>query len=917
MAQEYVLSMDDRRATLEAVGGKGASLARLLRAGVPVPGGFYLTTAAYERFVTANDLESGIRNALQEAEPSKPDTLESASGKIEELFLQGRMPEEISEAISRAYASLDETAVAVRSSATAEDLPEASFAGQQETFLNVRGEKELEEAVKRCWASLWTARAIAYRERQYIDSEAVSLAVVVQRMAPAEAAGILFTADPVGGRRDRSVVNAAWGLGEAVVGGQVTPDTLVVDKASGRVLSRETADKEVMTVYTEHGTGERPVPEARRRRPVLDDEAAAELVRYGVRIEELYGSPQDIEWVLGDGGLAILQARPITNLPPAPLRDVRWEPPTPDSAWVRRQVVEHMPEPLSPLFDELYLREGLELSVDEVLDEMQATMGMPRSIAELMERPLFTTVNGYAYQRANFKMKWNTVPILISYMRKAIPGLFRQGISYWRDRSLPAYLATIEHWKAIDPATASDEELLRGIRELAYADAIYWFASALAIGAAKLSDGLLDRFLAIAAAGRDLTSGAFLRGFPSKSLEAEMELEDIARQIRRKDVLRSLVTATPAPQLLEALANNPDGRPLLDDIRGYFDRYGHQIYSLDFAVPTQADDPLPVLLSLKALVQHSGRDARVRQAEVLRARRLLTERTARSFGPLRRPLFRRLLRLAQRFGPYREEALFYVGAAWPTLRRLALELGRRLVETGTIDARDDVFYLQTPELDEAIAARAAGQAKPDLARLARERRALREPRKRLQPPAAVPLTYTMKVGGVDLSSFESQQRNTGDGSTLRGFAVSPGDAQAPASVILSSADFDKMEPGTILVCPTTTPAWTPLFAQARGLVTDIGGVLAHGSIVAREYDIPAVMGTGVATRRIRSGQRVRVNGDAGTVTLLDGVDGAEQPAREAVFETRAPPDLRAAALLALAAGTLIGAVVWWKSRRRS
>jgi rifampicin phosphotransferase len=196
MTQEYVLPLDDRRATLETVGGKGASLARLLRAGVAVPGGFHLTTAAYEQFVTANHLDSGIRATLEKVETSKPDTLESASGEIEELFLQGSMPEEIAYAISRAYADLpeDEPAVAVRSSATAEDLPGASFAGQQESFLNVRGEKELKEAVKRCWASLWTAQAIAYRERQYIDSEVVSLAVVVQRMAPAEAAGTLIGA---------------------------------------------------------------------------------------------------------------------------------------------------------------------------------------------------------------------------------------------------------------------------------------------------------------------------------------------------------------------------------------------------------------------------------------------------------------------------------------------------------------------------------------------------------------------------------------------------------------------------------------------------------------------------------------------------------------------------------------------------
>jgi phosphohistidine swiveling domain-containing protein len=282
-------------------------------------------------------------------------------------------------------------------------------------------------------------------------------------------------------------------------------------------------------------------------------------------------------------------------------------------------------------------------------------------------------------------------------------------------------------------------------------------------------------------------------------------------------------------------------------------------------------------MSLKALVQNPDSDVRARQAELARGRELLEAETALSLDPIRRWLFRRLLGWAQRHGPYREEALFYVAAAWPTLRRLALELGRRLAEAGSLDAPDDVFYLESGELaqalrlaqDEASGARAAGQARPDFRRLARERRELREARKRLQPPTAVPPEYRLRIGPLDLTLFEPSVPEQDEGSTLHGFAVSPGRVTAPASVIRSPADFDKMEPGTILVCPTTTPAWTPLFAQAGGLVTDIGGVLAHGSIVAREYGIPAVMGTGSATQRIASSQQIAVDGDTGTVILIE------------------------------------------------
>src|SRR5829696_3875632 len=866
MVQEYVLSLGNQRATLESVGGKGASLARLLRAGMPVPGGFHVTTAAYERFVADNDLESGIRAALEKVDASKSEALTKASEKIGDLFLRADMPEEVCGAISEAYAGLDqdEPAVAVRSSATMEDLPGASFAGQQATSLNVRGEDELFEAVRRCWASLWSARAIAYRERQGFDHDRAAIAVVVQRLIPAEVSGILFTANPVSGARGEIVINAALGLGEAVVGGLTTPDAFTLDRTTLEVRERQIGRQEVETVLTERGTTERSLDPGRAAQPTLDDAQLTRLGEVGLRIERHFGGPQDIEWAYAEGHFWVLQARPITNLPPAPLGDVRWEPPFPGSVWWRRQVVENLPEPLSPLFDELYVREGLELSIDAVM-----AFFMPRfRLEDFADRPFFATVNGYAYSRANYKPGWRAIPILLRAWVGSWRRLFGgERLAYWREQTLPAYLAAIERWKAVDPAAASDERLLAGVRELALADARYWFACALMIGRAKITDALLGRFLAVAARGRGLTSGTFLRGFPSPTVDAEAELEGLAERIRASDELRTLVSATLAAGLPEALRKTPGGQDWLAAFARYLDRYGHQVYNLDFVVPTQVDDPLPVLLSLKAGVERPGRNPRARQQAIIAERDALEEQTARSFDPLRRWLYGVLLSWAQRFGPHREQALFYMGAGWPSLRRLVLELGRRLTESGSLLAAEDVFFLEPSEIEAAISARVAGQARPELARLARERRELREARKRLHPPPVVPPGHKLRFGPVDMSAWQTQRRNVPESNTLRGFAVSPGRVSAPASVIRSPEDFSRMEPGTILVCPTTTPAWTPLFSQARGLVTDVGGVLAHGSIVAREYDIPAVLGTGDASQRIRHGQRVTVDGNRGLVLL--------------------------------------------------
>jgi phosphoenolpyruvate synthase/pyruvate phosphate dikinase len=321
----YTLPLSDMQADLETVGGKGMSLAKLARAGLPVPGGFHVTTEAYREFVKVNDLQSKIEAALQTADPALPSTLETASVTIGNFFAQAQISGVLANAIVNAYATLpgSNPAVAVRSSATAEDLPDASFAGQQETYLNISGADEVLKATKKCWASLWTARAIGYRARQNIGTEGVALAVVVQLLINAEAAGIMFTANPLNGNLDETVINAAWGLGEAVVGGAVTPDTLTVNKLTGGLIEQETAEKMVMTVRTETGTEEQPVPESLQKVPVLSDEQAAQLTRYGVEIEELYSMPMDIEWTLADGEFAIVQARPVTAMPDAGLAAAR------------------------------------------------------------------------------------------------------------------------------------------------------------------------------------------------------------------------------------------------------------------------------------------------------------------------------------------------------------------------------------------------------------------------------------------------------------------------------------------------------------------------------------------------------------------------------------------------------------------
>jgi rifampicin phosphotransferase len=453
----FQLPLDSADARLALVGGKGVSLARMATAGLPVPPGFHVTTAAYRRFVEANALQAVIAEATANVQPDDPASLERASAAVRRLFRSGAVPEAVAAAIHAAYTSLGaaeptgaEPGVAVRSSATAEDLPGLSFAGQYESYLNVRGESALLAAVRRCWDSLWTARAISYRLRNGIDQYAVAMAVVVQRLVPAEVSGVFFTANPTTGDRDEVVINASFGLGESVVSGEVTPDRYVLSKSGGEVKEFSIGAKESMVLPADgangQGTRMQEVAGPRRIEQALSASLIRELSALALRVERLNdGVPQDIEWAIAEGRCWLLQARPMTALPPAPLRDVRWEPPTPGSAWIRRQVVENMPDPLSPLFEELYL-DGLE----ESANAMQAAMGVPRGFLDrLFDRPMFATVNGYAYMRGNINLRWWSVPVLVPILLGAMAiGVTKLlvrnvGITYWRDDVMPRYLAVI------------------------------------------------------------------------------------------------------------------------------------------------------------------------------------------------------------------------------------------------------------------------------------------------------------------------------------------------------------------------------------------------------------------------------------------------------------------------------------------
>ncbi len=878
MSAEYVLSLSDPQATLALTGGKGASLARLAGAGLPVPDGFYVTTEAYRQFVAEKDLQPHILAALRLADPSQPATLETASAQIGTLFAAALIPPAIADAIRTAYLALPtpysllptpSLPVAVRSSATAEDLPDLSFAGQQETYLNVQGVEAVLDAVQRCWASLWTARAIGYRMQHGIDQETVSLAVVVQQLVPAEAAGVMFTANPFTGRRDQVMISAAWGLGESVVGGTVTPDMLTLDKATGQVTARDTADKQVMTVRTASGTTEQPTPENLRRAPVLNDAQAAALARLGAQIESLYEMPMDIEWAWADGRFAILQARPITALPPEPSAPpipppTEWILPDPKAIGFRSSIIEQLPDPLTPLFGTLG-RRVINAGTVQLFNTLFGQGFMPDEC--------YVAVNGYPYLQMRFTLKsmWQ---MLIGLMRPSVWRIMWHVEARWRDEAHPRYVTVIERWQAHPLRQLPAADLLTGTREL-LGEAVHTYtvlqsgvigiAMSAEAGFAAFYDKLVKR-------RTDPPAPTFLLGFDSLPILAEKSLYDVAQACRERPALADHVAHTPTAQLIAQLAEEsiPPGLAENDwhewqrHFREHLARYGHTTYDLDFAKPTPADAPAPLLDAIKMYLKGQGTSPYERQ-QALSARRdeAIQDISGRLRG-LRLKAFHKLLGWAHRYGPMREDSLADLGLGYPLLRQMLGELGRRLVEAGMLAQGNDVYWLYEAEADQAAAALDQGESLSPITEAIAQRKAVWQAEKQAMPPVGLPqnsrwMKRVEKIGPA---------RAGGEtGAILKGAGASPGRVVGTARVLRGPEDFGQMQPGDILVSAITTPAWTPLFAMAAAIVTDVGGPFSHGSIVAREYGIPAVLGTGAATRRIHSGQLITVDGTAGEVIL--------------------------------------------------
>jgi phosphoenolpyruvate synthase/pyruvate phosphate dikinase len=832
----------DRSRVAEA-GGKGAQLGELARIeGVTVPPGFVVTTAAFRRHLTGEHGLSDALDGLSRLGPADREGISAASaalrGRIEETALSG----ELAAAITDAVAGFGEgVAFAVRSSATAEDLPGASFAGQHDSSLDVVGAAAVLQALRRCWASLYTERAVTYRLRQGFDPRAVEMAVVVQRMAPAEAAGVLFTADPRSGNRRVATVEAVRGLGEALVSGRAHPDTHTL--RDGQVTRRPAG------------------PE-----PVLSDAELIDLVALGRRVEAAFGQPQDIEWCLARGAFQLVQSRPISTLFPLPLDDGQ------PHVWLSVGHQQMMTDAMRPfglsLFQLLALRPMITAG-GRLFVDVTRELGAPSSRADLfamagrsdplvrdaletvLTRDLVPTLPdppprappsgpaGLAAQAAPLEADIAVVEGLMARDQASLAAL-RQEIGAHRGPALFDFL--LEDIPTLKRQMADPE----GFRALmAGIEATWWLNDQLGawLGEKSPADALAQ------SAPHNITS------------EMGLALLDVADALRPHPAVLAALQQAEGDDTLDALPALPGGEAALAAIQGWLLRYGMRCPGeIDITRPRWAERPsqlIPLLLSYVRTFEAGAGRRRFEQG---------LEQSAQTEGELLRRLqalpdgeqkvqeVRRMIRRLRTFTGYREypkyamiSRLFvYKQAIWAELRRL--------VEAGALSDEEDGWYLSFPELH------ALSRGERLDASLVTARREAYRLHQGLRPPRV------LTSEGEAL--FGRYRREGLPAGTLVGLGVSAGVAVGRARVALDMATAD-LEPGDILVTPFTDPSWTPLFVTVAGLVTEVGGLTSHGSVIAREYGLPAVVGVEGATLRIQDGQRIRVDGAEGTVEVLD------------------------------------------------
>jgi pyruvate,water dikinase len=851
------------------VGGKGLHLGELSKMeGLQVPDGFCVTTAGYQKAIEQNGTFQALLHQLTMLKAEDRDQIGEISRKIRQIFMEGKIPSDVVEAVTHYLSQFgDEHAYAVRSSATAEDLPNASFAGQLDTYLNIIGKDAILQHIRKCWASLFTERAVIYRMQNGFDHQDVLLAVVIQRMIESQASGILFTADPVTSNRKVLSIDASFGLGEALVSGLVSPDHYKV--LDGRIVKKTiSAKKLAINARKEGGTEEKKMEPSQQNRPTLSDEQVFELERIGRKLEAYFGCPQDIEWCLANDTLYIVQSRSITTLFPVPEANDQE-----NHVYVSVGHQQMMTDPMKPLGMSLFqltsfgprYKAGGRLFVDvtPILASPDGRKHLLNTMGQhdpLMKDALITII-----ERGDF------IKSLPHDKKEQSPGKrsVSSADSHAQIENDPTIVSNL-----MKKSQTSIEELKQNIQTKLGSDLIDFIlddiselkkilfdpkSSAVfmaAINASSWINEKMNEWL-----GEKNAADTLSQSVPNNiTSEMGMALLDVADVIRPYPEIIGYLQHVKDDHFLEELIKFEGGQETQEAIYKYLDKYGMRCSGeIDITKTRWSEKPItlvPTILSnIKNFEPNAGnrKFEQGRRVALKKEQELLESLKQLPNGEEKAKETKRMISLIRNFIGYREYPKYGMIKRYFVYKQALLKEAEQLVHLGVIQEKEDIYYLTLEELREALRTNKLDH------QIISKRKKEYKLYEKLTPPRVITSDGEIIEGKYEREDLPPD--------AIAGLPVSSGVIEGRARVILNIEDAD-LEDGDILVTSFTDPSWTPLFVSIKGLVTEVGGLMTHGAVIAREYGLPAVVGVENAVKLIKEGQQIRVNGTEGYIEIL-------------------------------------------------
>ncbi|MCM3026626.1 PEP-utilizing enzyme [Bacillus safensis] len=821
-------------------GAKGLNLIKLNNHGLPVPDGFIIKTNSFASFLSYHNLQPSEQNLAQ---------------KIKEASFPSQMEAEL----LSSFQSLRKTypSVAVRSSSVAEDLEGASFAGQYETYLNIKTNEEFLQAVKECWSSYFAARVTEYKEEMNKNEEEMPLmAVVVQGLIHSDVSGVIFSENPVSGKTNEMMLTASYGLGEAIVSGLVTPDTFIVDKENF-LIEKTLGTKELQIVPYQEGVIEQPVAEKMADQFCLSDDQLVEITQITKQVEALYGHGVDIEFGIANGSFYLLQARPITTALSKPANETAgasflMQPEELKDFWISMD--DHMPGPTSPLFSSLIipaLKSGMKKS------------GEKYQVPDLNIKDI-KLYRGHLYSAPDLpQVEEGAAPVFDERIFELFPHLSERMYEILEENFFPFYEKLdrqINEPMTIEKAIIGFEEL-KAFYIQAYDDHFD-----IVIPQVILSAIIEDMLVTYTG---DQTQVVLLHemmiGVMNKSLETDKVLSDIAKEVLQDPELhQAFIHHEKNPELLYALNHSEKGKYFISKLEEFLQVYGwRSIKSHDFTEETWIENPEYILDIIRNNIQSQcDFDEEFAKAVIKRQetyKHFMSQVKDESF----KTKFETLYQFALQAANIRDDHHFYIDAMLDAKARVyLLKIGELLTQKGAIPHQDDIWNLYDEEVQKALTTSISFYS------VIQQRKMEMKENEAIQPPAYTGTPTEAELQQVErmLGSLRENENNTQD--VIHGIGASSGIVSGRVKVITSAEEFSQFQKGDILVCKTTTPLWTSLFRDAKAVITDAGGILSHSAIIAREYMMPAVLGTRIATETLQSGDLVTVDGSNGRIQIL-------------------------------------------------